>query len=161
MPRRLSDPEWSAFLRDVKVSDLGLPPWGGIVEWAGQYILVYIGPERTQDLCASTAQDSEAPYPITCEHEIFLTDVSDLSQSWRNQVRQAVYNEQMDVFWYELPQEIMHEIATRAAQAGQLLVSTAEIIGQTAGAATGPLLANLTLPLVAAAVVAVIVLAKR
>lgn len=161
MPRRLSDHEWSAFLNNVKVGELALPPWGGIIEWGKQYILVYIGPERPLELCEEQATDPSAPYPITCDREVFLTDVTDLTQAWRNQVQQAVYDEPQDVFWYELPEQVMQEIATRAAQAGQVLVSTASVIGAAAGGATGPLLQNLSIPLIVAGVVGLFVLAKR
>src|SRR6266478_522678 len=100
MARRLSNLEWGTFLHEVDVRSIGFPPWGGVVEWGGMQVLVYIGPAG----------------------EVFLTDVSG-SQFASNFVKTWDPNSQ--VWWYHLPRETM---ATIVQQSEAVLVATKTVI---------------------------------
>jgi hypothetical protein len=41
MPRALSNIEYVTFLDEVKPDTLGLPAWGGITQWGGEYVLMF------------------------------------------------------------------------------------------------------------------------
>ena len=69
MPRRLSNPEWLQFQNDVNVEALNLAPWGGVVQWGQQFILVFIC-QRNGELCRAG--------------EVMLSDVSDMPELIRN-----------------------------------------------------------------------------
>jgi len=141
MARRLSNMEWAAFLQDVNVLTLGLPPWGGIIEWRGMNVLVYIGPSG----------------------EVFTTDVTDMPDIIANTAR--VYDTRQSVWYYHLPEEILYTAIADAQRAAQVTASTVEelgrVVGETAGGLTRPLLENLTVPLIAVGIIGLIYLAKK
>lgn len=143
MPRRLSNPEWVQFQEDINLNTLGLPPWGAVVQWGSQYILVFI--------CQGTG--------FLCQQgEAMLTDVSDRADLLHNVPN--TYDYTQGVWIYHVPQEGIarfYEVAKSTLQAtGKVIDTIAEEAGKAAGAATGPLLGNLTIPLIALAVIAVI-----
>lgn len=92
MPRKLSDHEFVAFDNDVDVESLNLPPWGGVVQWEGMEVLVFVGPGG-----------------------LFLTDISDVRPlveavpSWE-------YNPYADLFIWHLPRETAAVIVQRMEQ---------------------------------------------
>jgi hypothetical protein len=47
MPRPLSNIEWATFMTEVQPDSLGLPQWGGILNWdkTGQYVLMFKMPD--------------------------------------------------------------------------------------------------------------------
>jgi hypothetical protein len=141
MARRLSNIEWATFLQEVNVPALGLPPWGGVIEWRGMDILVYIGPTG----------------------EVFTTDVSDMPAITSNTTR--VYDARQEVWAYHLPEQLLQTTIADAAAVAKVTTSTVEelgrVIGETAGGLTAPLLENLTLPLVVVGVIGLIYLAKK
>lgn len=135
MPYRLSDPAWLAFQNDINVSALSLPPWGGVVQWGNQFVLVYICP-ADGSLCR--------------KGEVMLTDVSDRSDLIKNIPR--TYDAGAGVWVYHLPAAFM---ATLVSEAKTVLETTntivqtvAEAAGEAAGGLTQPLLSNLTVPLI-------------
>jgi hypothetical protein len=140
MPRRLSNVEWVTFLQEVNVPALGLPPWGGVVEWRGMDILVYIGPSG----------------------EVFTTDVTG-DQITQNVAR--VYDARAETWYYHLPEEVIQQAADVAIRTGQVTQSSIEevarVVGSAAGTLTQPILSNLSLPLVVLGIVGMIYLAKR
>lgn len=140
MPRRLSDPEWSAFLNQFNVFELGFPPWGGIVEWGEMEVLVFIGPERFIEEIGETVR------------EVGLTDVTDMSDVWMAQANKQ-YSSPWQVFFYTLPESLMGSIYTAAKTAGQITAATLNAAGEVVGAVTGPILGQLAIPLAIAAVI--------
>jgi hypothetical protein len=140
MPFRLSDPAWLAFQNNIDVSKLNLPPWGGVVQWGSQFILVYICP-----------QDGT----ICRKGEVMLTDVSDRQELLTNVPRG--YDSTAGVWVYQLPAQLMATIyndsKTVLEATGQIIQKVAETAGQAAGGLTKPLLENLTIPLVIVGVV--------
>lgn len=147
MPRRLSDPEWLQFLSDVDVTALGLPPWGGVVEWNGQLVLVFI--------CQGAGT-------VCQKGEVMLTDVSDRPDLLLNLPR--TYDTASGLWIYQLPQETMarlYEVGRTTLEAtGKIVQTVAEQTGQAAGALTGPLLQQLAVPLALVAVL-YLVMTKR
>ncbi len=147
MPRTLTNAEWATFLQEIPVcpydqsqeewtqycsNRLIVPPWGAVVEWNGMDILVFLGAEHYVDTINQTLR------------EVFLTDVSDLSQTWKDQV-QPQYAQWADVFWYSLPSSIgtmLHDSAAPFA------VEVAKTIGETIAGVTTPILSPFALPLV-------------
>lgn len=136
MPRRLSNPEYITFLNTVNLDALGLPPWGGVIEWGEQFILVYVC-QASGSLC----QQGEA----------MLTDVSDRADLIRNIPR--TYDANQGVWYYQLPQEAIQQLATVAGATirgtGKIIQAIAREAGEAAGALTQPLIGNLTPVLVA------------
>ena len=127
MARRLSDMEWATFLAQVNVSALGFPPWGGVVEWEGMDVLVYVGPSG----------------------EVFTTDISDdpqfLAQYQSSQYK--TYDANSGVWWYNLPQQLLTTTINDAIAAGQVIQSTVNAITSAAGQAAGGLIAPIVQPL--------------
>lgn len=125
MPRRLSNIEWATFLKDIDGALIGLPPWGGIVHWNGIDVLVFIG----------------------ANGEVNTTDVTDLGPAWESQVNQTSQPTEAEVFLYSLPENVVQVMAEDAKAAGQVLITTVQIVGQAIGAglgaATKPLFENL------------------
>jgi hypothetical protein len=140
MPRRLSNPEYVQFLSDVDLNALPLPPWGAVVQWGAQFILVYI---------------CQAAGSLCQKGEAMLTDVSDRADLLRN--IPGTYDTDQEVWLYQLPQETMArllEVAQSTLQAtGTVIQTVAETAGSAAGALTQPLLENLALPLVVIGIV--------
>jgi hypothetical protein len=130
--RRLSDIEWATFLHDVNVPALNLPPWGGVVDWGGEKILVYIGPTG----------------------EVFTTDISDRPDVLANIA--ASYDPTSQIWYYQLPEAVLQTIVGEAETTGQIIKSSlteiAQIAGQVAASATAPLLQNLNPILIGALV---------
>jgi hypothetical protein len=127
MARRLSDMEWATFLSQVNVPALGLPPWGGVVEWQGMEVLVYIGPSG----------------------EVFTTDISDnpqlLAEYQSSQYR--IFDPNSQVWWYNLPQQLLTTTINDAIAAGQVVQSTITLITTTAGQAAGNIIKPIVEPL--------------
>lgn len=148
MPRRLSNPEYVQFLNTVDLNALDLPPWGAVIQWMDQYILVYIC-QASGGLC----QRGEA----------MLTDVSDRADLIRN--IPGTYDTSQSVWVYQLPQEGMTrllEVASSSLQAtGTIIQKVAEATGAAAGALTKPLLENLALPLIVLGIAFLIMEAPR
>src|SRR6266576_213509 len=134
MPRRLSNIEWATFLQDVDVNALNLPSWGGVVDWGGLQILVFHGGSG----------------------EWFLTDISDSPQLF------AGYPRTEDPWGkaalYALPEATMESIVAAPGVIASAVVATASEVGKTAGVLTGPLLSNLTLPLIVVGILALALL---
>lgn len=153
MPRRLNDYEWAAFLQAVPICPYDqsqeanvqtycsgnvqvLPPWGAVIEWGGMDILAFLGaPRDLPDLGLFDVR------------EVYLTDISDLSDQWKSQV-QPQYNQWADVFWYSLPSNIFSVLRDQAVPyAENVLEEAGKVIGKTAGGILGPVLQPLALPL--------------
>jgi len=140
MSRRLSDAEWSTFLSQVDVRTLGLPPWGGVVDWSGMMILVYIQP---------------------ASGEVFTTDLTNDTKALQVIGAQPpTYDQDQSVWYYHLPEELLKTIATDAQKAGELIVYTADLVGRTAGALASPIVSSLALPLVVAGIIGLVILKK-
>jgi hypothetical protein len=148
MPRRLSNPEWVAFQNQVNLSALALPPWGGVVQWEGRYILVYICP-ADGGLCR--------------KGEAMLTDVTDRADLIRN--IPGTYDTAQETWVYHVPAELMARlvaVAQNTLQAtGTIIETVAETVGEAAGALTQPLLENLALPLIVLGIAFVILNTPR
>lgn len=147
MPRSLTNAEWATFLAEVPVcpydqsqeewtatcgNRLIVPPWGAVVEWNGMDVLVFLGAEHYVDTINQTLR------------EVFLTDVTDLSDTWKSQVTPQ-YAAWADVFWYSLPSNIggvLHD------QAVPFVVEVSKTIGETIAGVTTPILSPFALPLV-------------
>jgi hypothetical protein len=111
MGRRLSDHEYVAFLNDVNVDRLNLPPWGGVIQWEGMEVLVF---------CAGRAPveggwfSSTDPGPCT---DIRLTDITDIRPmveaipSWK-------YNPHDNTAVWHLPEETKNRIEELLQEAG-------------------------------------------
>jgi len=139
MPRRLSNPEWVAFQNNVDLSALALPPWGAVIQWGSQFVLVYICPSDG-GLCR--------------KGEAMLTDVSDRADLIRN--IPGTYDTAQELWVYHVPQETMARLLAVAQNTleatGKVIATVAETAGGAAGALTKPLLENLALPLIVVAV---------
>jgi hypothetical protein len=146
MPYRLSNPAWLAFQTDIDVSRLNLPPWGGVVQWGSEFILVYICPQDGT-LCKRA--------------EVMVTDVTDRAELLKNIPRN--YDPATSTWIYHLPAELMstlfNDSKTVLEATGQIIQKIAETAGQAAGGLTKPLLENLSLPLVALGIVALMIYA--
>lgn len=134
MARRLTDYEWSQFMIDTQPLSMGLPPWGGVVDWSGMKVLVYIGPSG----------------------EVFTTDVTDDTQiNWSSIPR--YYDAASGSWWYHFPEELLKTISSDAAAVGQATVKAAteiaSTVGETAGAVIKPTIDTLAPILIAALVV--------
>jgi len=105
MPRSLSDPEFVAFDNDVDVEALDLPPWGGVVQWEGMEVLVFVGPGG-----------------------LFLTDISDI-RPLVEAVPTWEYNPYADLFVWHLPEETAGVIAERMQQVSSAASFTFENLG--------------------------------
>jgi hypothetical protein len=148
MPHRLSDPAWLAFQNDIHVEDLGLPPWGAVVQWQNQLVLVYICP-GDGTLCR--------------KGEVMLTDVSDMPDIIRN--TPATFDANQQTWWYAIPQEAMARIVEVAAETiegtGRIIQGVSETVGTAAGSLTKPLLENLALPLIVIALVYLVMMSPK
>lgn len=95
--RPLSDPEWIQFQKDVDVLALNLPPWGGIVEWAGMDVLAFIGSDGS----------------------LFLTDVTRLEDSrlvnWKKNL-QTEYDQTQEIWYWRLPESLKEVFLERLEQ---------------------------------------------
>lgn len=140
MPRRLSNPEYVQFLNSVDLNALDLPPWGAVVQWGEQFVLIYIC-QASGGLC----QRGEA----------MLTDVTDRADLVRN--IPGTFDTAQNVWVYHIPQETMAQllqVAQSTLQAtGTVIQKVAETVGGAAGALTQPLLENLALPLIVIGIV--------
>jgi len=87
-----------------------------------------------------------------------LSDVSDRAELLANVARE--YDANAQVWWYHVPWETLATIArdaTAVSDGTQLVIKkAAEIVGGAAGDLTRPLLENLTIPLIAIAVLAAV-----
>src|SRR5262245_48279641 len=145
MPRTLTNYEWATFLHDVPVCPydqsqeewaatcasgrLIVPPWGAVVEWNGLDVLVFLGAERFIETINQSLR------------EVFLTDVTDMSSTWKSQVTPQ-YAAWADVFWYSLPQSIGQTLTSTAAP---FAVEVAKTIGETIAGITTPILSPFAL----------------
>jgi len=140
MPRRLSDPEWLQFQHDVDVESLPLAPWGAVIQWGQQFILVYVC-QRDGFLCRAG--------------EVMLSDISDRPDLIKNV--SGTYDYKEGIWLYHLPEELMNltvEVAKDSLVAtGKIIKEVAETAGGAAGALTGPLLENLAIPLIVLAII--------
>jgi hypothetical protein len=140
MPRRLSNPEWVEFQNEVNIPALDLPPWGAVVGWGSQYILVFIC-QGSGSLCQ--------------KGEVMLSDISDREDLIKNVPH--TYDANQSVWIYHVAPELMghlYDDAKSVLQAtGQIIQTVAQQAGQAAGALTEPLLSQLTVPLLFAGVV--------
>ena len=121
MARALSGPEWSQFMQDVNISALNLPPWGGVVQWNGLDVLVFISP---------------------ADGSVWTTDITDDFQSWiaANENQQAVFDPNQQVWYYQLPQQTVQQFLTVAKAIGALTQATVQAVAQAAGQAAGAIL---------------------
>ena len=137
MPRRLSNIEWATFLHDVDVNRLNLPSWGGAVDWGGLQILVFHG----------------------ASGEWFLTDISDSPQLIAGYP--ATQDPWGKVWLYSLPEATMESIKEAPGVIASAVVATATEVGKTAGVLTGPLLSNLTVPLIVVGIIGLVLLVRE
>ena len=117
MPRRLSNIEWATFLTDIDVPALNLPPWGGIVEWGAQDILVFVGARRYNDVINDYVT------------EIFLTDVTDMAAEWKTEATRKLVPSQ-DVFVWTFLEEVGSRLMTTANQAGAVISAAIDSTGK-------------------------------
>lgn len=141
--RPLSDIQWATFLSEVNVPALGLPPWGGIVEWGNMDVLIYIN--------ASSG-------------EVFTTDATGVNIPAISNTPKT-YDQNQGIWYYQLPQAIIQTIAGEASQAAALVkqatTTVADIVGSTAAAVTAPLVGQLSPITIIAAVIALFILTKQ
>ena len=104
--RRLTNGEWNTFLHEVNVANLDLPPWGGIVEWSGMDVLVFVGPTG----------------------EVFLTDVTGEQELIERTGR--TYDPLAQYWWYQLP-EATTDILWQRAEDVDAVVKTAVSVATT------------------------------
>lgn len=137
MPRRLSNIEWVTFLNEVDVERLPLPAWGGVLEWRGMQVLVFHG----------------------ANGEWFVTDISDRPDIF------AGYPKTQDpwgkVAIYSLPREVVNATIEAPAVIASAVKATGQAVGETAGALTGPLLQNLTVPLIVVGIIGMFLLVRE
>jgi len=140
MPRRLSDQEWIGFQNSVDIDALNLPPWGAVVQWGQQLILVYVCP-GSGTLCQ--------------QGEVMLSDVTDRQELFRNVPK--TYDSLQEVWLYHVTAETIARTAEVAKATlettGKVLKEAAKIIGETAGGLAKPLLEDLYLPLIVIALI--------
>ena len=98
--RRLSNMEWATLLYEIDVTTLDLPPHGGVIEWGGMDVLVYVGPTG----------------------EVFLTDVTGEDELIQQIGR--TYNPYEEYWWYHLP-EATTQILWERAEDANAIVQTA------------------------------------
>jgi len=133
MARRLSNIEWATFLSVVDVPNIqDLPPWGGVVWWNEQAILVYIAPSG----------------------EIYATDVTDDPQLIKNVPR--YYDANQEIWYYRLSEQLVIGTIQFAQDAGKVLKDVAVVAGETSGAILSPTLQALSIPLAAVGIVLVL-----
>lgn len=121
MARALSSPEWAQFMQDVNIASLNLPPWGGVVQWNGLDVLVFVSP---------------------ADGSVWTSDITDDFQSWiaANENQQAVYDPDQQVWYYQLPQQATQQFLTVAKAAGQAVQSTVQAVAEAAGKAAAGIL---------------------
>jgi hypothetical protein len=148
MPYRLSDPAWLAFQNDININSLNLPPWGGVVQWANSYILVYIC-QTDGTLCR--------------KGEVMLSDVTDRQELLANVPRS--YDATAGVWIYQVPAAFMATLYDEAKPViegtGIVIQKVSEAVGSAAGAIAKPLVEDLTIPIALAAVALVVVYTRR
>lgn len=134
--RRLTNVEWSLFLDEVDVAGLRLPPWGGVVEWEGMQVLVYVPPGS---------------------QEVFLSDITGHEEIITNQPK--TYDERSELWWTHLPEELMDVTAERAIEAGAMVAAAPAAIARAAKdvAEVG---VNWILPLAVVGLLALVILKK-
>lgn len=141
MPRQLSMGEFIAFAHDVDVSRLDLPPWGGVIEWSGLMVLVYVAPGG----------------------RVFTTEVSDSPAIIRNTPR--VYDPWSTAWYYHLPEETLHRATEVPGEVlevtGEYAEKIAAAIGAAAAGALKPVVPTLTPLLIVAGVLGVLFLLKK
>lgn len=144
MPTRVNDATWIAFQKDIDVSRLNLPPWGGVVQWADRFYLVYIC-QNDGTLCR--------------KGEVMLSDVTDRADLIKNIPR--AYDPNSGLWVYQFPAAFVATLAEQSKAVlettGQIIKTVAETAGGAAGALTKPLLDNLSLPLIVIGVVLALV----
>lgn len=154
MPRRLSDPEWLQFQNDVNVEGLNLPPWGGVVEWGNQLILVFVCPPDGP-LCNYFGINCRPRGGMCQPGEVMLTDVSDHRELLTNVPR--YYDVNSGNWVYHFPEELMKRFLEVSqdtlATTGKIIQEIARQAGEAAGGLTKPLVENLTPVLIAIGVV--------
>jgi len=159
MPRPLTNYEWASFLAAIPIcpydqsdeanaqafctNKLVIPPWGAVVEWSGLEVLVFLGAMRD--------------FPdvnVYGVREVFLTEISDLDPSWKQQVAPQ-FVQWADAFWYSLPASVGTTLQAAAGTASSVAVGTAGLVGEIVGGALNPIvqptLQSLALPLAIAA----------
>lgn len=151
MARTLSNWEFAQFMTDNAdlVHSMSYPQTK-VVQWNGESVLVFIGPNPIDIGDGNLYQD------------VYLTDVSDAPQLAA--LTSGVYQQAPQSMLDTLPQAITDTIASEAASAGvlmnsagqsarDLLVATAGAIGATAGAALSPVVSSLSPVLIGALVI--------
>ena len=138
MARALSDPEWAQFMQDVNVPALHLPPWGGVVEWNGLDVLVFVG----------------------ADGNVWTSDITDDFQSWiaANENQQAIYDPNQQLWYYQLPQQIIAQIQQVAQTSGTLTAQAVSTVAKAAGQTAADILAPTAQALSPILVVALVVL---
>jgi hypothetical protein len=159
MPFALSDADHLQFLTEVNPDSLGLPQWGGIAQWHGRYILMFLMPNSDNILSDSWA----------------LSDISDGIPFGNTTINVQTYLQNIPssgptywgTFWGTLPANFMAQAAEVTAAAGALasetVVWTAQQVGAVVSGITAPVLNAATVPLamIAAIAIAVLLLAKE
>jgi hypothetical protein len=117
MPRRLSNIEYATFLTEIDVQSLGFPPWGGIVQWGSQDVLVFLGTKQWNDVVQDYAQ------------QIFLSDVTDMSGAWKAQAQQQ-YSDASHVYWWTLGESLLNGILDEAQRLGAVVNTAIDSTGK-------------------------------
>jgi len=170
MPRPLTNYEWAGFLAAVPIcpydqsdeansqafcaNKLVIPPWGAVVDWQGLEVLVFLGAMRD--------------FPdvnVYGVREVFLTEISDLDPSWKNNVTGS-FVQWADAFWYSLPASVGSVLQSEVGPAIEsVAVSTAGVVGQIVGDTLNPILQptlqSLALPLAIAGIAFLALYAPR
>jgi hypothetical protein len=144
MPRPLSNIEYATFLSDVQPDSLGLPDWGGIAQWGGEYVLMFKMPSG----------------------EWALSDISDGIPSAAGTIMPADYLRNvpvyqpsgLEVFIYSLPQNFMASALQTTAAAGALASGVVTWTAEQVANAIKPILAA-GIPIGPIAVAALVLLA--
>ncbi len=129
MARRLSDPEYVAFLNDIDVEALNLPPWGGVVQWEGLEVLVFCpGPAVESSWLWPTSRGECTEYQLTD-----ITDVRPLVESYPS----WQYNPMQNTAVWHLPEETAATIEQRLQQVSNAAGFTFENLGMIIALAIG------------------------
>jgi hypothetical protein len=148
MARPLSNIEWATFMTEVQPDNLGLPAWGGIVNWGGEYVLCFKMPSGEWALSDVTdgIPSQGQIIPITT----YLQNIPSSQPSWAH------------VFVYSLPanmaQVALQDTAAIGSLATQALQITEQMIGDALKGIIQPAAEALTPALWPIAIAAMVVL---
>lgn len=146
MARPLSNIEYATFMTEVQPDSLGLPDWGGIVSWGGEFVLMFKMPSgewALSDVTDGIPTSSGVIMPMD-----YLRNVP------------GVQTSAIGVFLYSIPANFMATALEKAAEAGNLASSyvqwTAQQVGDAISAILKPISSALPLTPIIVGTIAVL-----